>query len=129
MSDTPPPLAWDDPTDEQRKMYAEFLSERPEHVRAVAARFDPWTMYRLTTTGQRCRVIGFHETEEDGVTVYLYAENPVLGEVTGRNVFGIDPPTVVPWTEADEPEPIAGNFEVTSIDHENGIVTFGKRTS
>jgi hypothetical protein len=96
-------MMWTEPTDENRAAWAQWLDERPGHVRAVAERFDPWTMYRLTTTGQRCQVIGFHEADGDiPVTVYIYAEHRILGPITGVNVFGIDPADVVPWTEADE---------------------------
>src|SRR5262245_33747881 len=121
-------MNWNEPTDEQLAGWVAWVAERPNHVRAIAERFDPWTMYRLTTTGQRCRLIGFHETSgEIPVTVYVYVEHPLLGEVTGRNVFGIDPATVVPWTEADEPEPMRGDLKITAIDYASGIVTIGKR--
>lgn len=123
-------IRWNEPTEEQRTEFEAWRDARPEHVRAVAKKFDPWTMYRLTTTGQRCRVIGFHETSGDiPVTVYIYAENPVLGEITGVNVFGIDPATVVPWTEGDEPAPLrmdrSGTTVVTAIDRGRGIITLG----
>jgi hypothetical protein len=110
-------MKWYEPTAEQSTAWAEFLAERPAHVRAVAERFDPWTLYRLTTTGQRCSVIGFHEVNVEKakqsspggcgvaavpVTVYIRAENPTLGALSAVNVFGIDPAELVPWTEADE---------------------------
>lgn len=95
-------MKWTEPNDEQRAAWDAWLADRPAHVRAVAERFDPWTMYRHAVTGQRCQVIGFHESDgEIPVTVYAYCEHAVLGPITGRNVFGIDPANVVPWTEAD----------------------------
>lgn len=101
-------MNWDEPNDEQRAMFATWVAERPPHVRAIAERFDPWTMYRLVSTGQRCRVIGYHADEDDDprqrVTVRVYVENPGLGPLTGRNVFGIDHDDIVPWTDADEPD-------------------------
>lgn len=120
-------MKWNEPTDAQRAEFAAWIAERPDHVRAVAEKFDPWTMYRLTTTGQRCQVIGFHEsTGPVPVTVYIYAENATLGPITGVNVFGIDPATVVPWTEADEPPaPMGGSYrlKVTAIDRDGGIIS------
>jgi hypothetical protein len=96
-------MKWFQPTAEQLVAWDAWLADRPEHVRAIAERFNPWTLYRLTTTGQRCSVIGFHETSGPiAVTAYIRAENPVLGELSARNVFGIDPDTLVPWTDADE---------------------------
>ena len=62
-------------------------------VRAVAERLPPWLAYRLTTTGQVCRVLAI---SEDG-TVRIYAEHPDLGGISGTGVFGIDPATLVPW--------------------------------
>lgn len=98
-------ILWFKPTDKQIAEWKRWLDERPSHVRAVAERFNPWTLYRLTTTGQRCSVIGFHETTDPSkpVTAYIHAENPTLGRATARNVFGIDPATLVPWTNGDEP--------------------------
>ncbi len=118
-------IVWEEPTDEQRATYAAWAAGRPPHVRAVAERFNPWTMYKLATTGQRCRVIGYHADEDDDprsrVTAYLYVENPVLGQLTGRNVFGIDPADVVPWTDADEPEGmsrgVGGGVEVDAVEY------------
>jgi hypothetical protein len=109
---------WFEPTDEQRAAWSEFLATRPPHVRDVASRFAPWTLYKLITTGQRCSVLGFHEIDDeesakiaaDGcgvssapVAVCIHAENPTLGILTARNVFGIDPATLIEWTEANEP--------------------------
>ena len=111
-------MKWCNPTPEQLREWDRWVADRPEHVRSVAERFNPWTLYRLTTTGQRCSVIGFHEVDVEKakqsdpsgcgiapvpVTAYIHAENPTLGEITGVNVFGIDPDNLVPWTEADEP--------------------------
>lgn len=108
------------PTDENQRLFREFLESRPPHVRAVAERFDPWTLYKLKGTGQRCSVIGFHEVDVEKererkakdphgcgvalvpVTVFITAENPVLGQLTAHSVFGIDPDELVPWTAEDD---------------------------
>jgi hypothetical protein len=122
-----PMTRWFDPTKEQEQLWAEWLAERPDNIRRVAERFDPWTMYRLTTTGQRarflgcdtgvtncgetrcstetCRLLEGHKGDHDPigrVTVRIHAEHPTLGEITARGVFGIDPEDLVPWTEEDE---------------------------
>jgi hypothetical protein len=107
------------PTDEQRAQFKEWVATRPPKVRAVAEQFDPWTVYRLRTTGQDVQVIGFdvgarscgdeycgpecsrirgHEGDHDAdgdVTVCIYAENPILGAISGVQVFGIDPRDLV----------------------------------
>jgi hypothetical protein len=71
---------------------------RPPIVRAIADRLPPWRWYRLTTTGQACRV---QAIAEDG-TVRIYAEHPVLGPITGVSVYGVNPDELVPWNAAQE---------------------------
>ena len=93
-------MMWTDPTDEQRAAWEEWKAdpERPADMREVASRFDPWTMYRLTTTGQRCGVTSFFESSEtQPVTLGIYAEHATLGPITGVGVFGIKPEDLVPW--------------------------------
>ena len=99
---------WFEPTDDQRAGWPQWLKDHPE-VREIAKRFEPWRMYRLTTTGQVCMVLSF---SEDG-TMRIYAEHPGLGSISGRNVFGINPDDLVLWTENDE----------NSVDYEDGFGT------
>lgn len=152
-------MNWTTPEQEHRDAWSEWLAERPENVRTVAERFDPWTMYRLTTTGQRCQVIGFHETSDEAtpVTVYIYAEHETLGPMSGVQVFGIDPATLVPWDGSerakwvveeipapehrdggdyisagvsyriDEPEPEGGWKRLEVIGVEDGTITLGRK--
>lgn len=56
---------WYEPNAEQRRTWAEWLATRPEHVRIVAERFAPWTMWRHRPTGVRARVISFTEIRHD----------------------------------------------------------------
>lgn len=126
-------IRWGDvePDDEQQELWRAWLAGRPANVRAVAERFDPWPMYRLAETGQRCRFTGIdtgaipcgrtrcsetcalpsrHDGEHDPIgliTARIYAEHPTLGAITATHVFGIDPDSLVPWTEADDAMPIA----------------------
>ncbi len=86
-------MNWNEPTDEMRAAWQEWLAERPRFVRSVAECFNPWTMYRLITTGQRCQVLAF---AEDG-TVRIYAENEHLGPMTGTEVYGVSPADLVQW--------------------------------
>ena len=120
-------MRWMEPAVEQIAAWQQWVAERPEHVRVIATRFDPWTLYRLTTTGQRCSLTGFHEgvkncdeTDVDPlrVTACIHAEHPVLGVMSARNVFGIDPDKLVPWTEADEP---AQSLTSTFAEEQNNV--------
>lgn len=92
-------MQWYEPTQDNRDAWKQWLAERPDSVRSVAERFTPWTLYRLTTTGQRCSVLAFDE----GGTVRIQAEHPALGRISAVDVFGIDPAELAEWTEADDP--------------------------
>lgn len=105
-----PSTKWSEPNDISRAQYAAWLSERPPLVRAVAEKFDPWTVYRLKETGQRCQFLGCHEgwincdetradVPPDRVTIVVYAEDPVLGAITGVNVAGLDPSELEEWID------------------------------
>lgn len=49
------------PTSAQVQGWKEWVAERPPAVRVVAERFDPWTLYRLKTTGQRVYILSFSD--------------------------------------------------------------------
>ncbi len=100
-------MRWTDPTDEQIAAWDEWIAERPPEISEVAHhyRLDPWTMYRLKTTGQRCQLLAFSEAEcVDDVTVRIYAEHAGLGPITGVEVFGINPRDLEPWDGDARPE-------------------------
>ncbi len=86
------------PTAEQEQAWREWVETRPPVVRTIAERFDPWTLYRLNTTGQR---VTLHSISEDGtVTVNVLGDfNFVVNE---RAVFGINPDHL---EECDLPAP------------------------
>ena len=50
-------------------MWSDWVAERPDNVRAVAEKLNPWTLYRLKTTGQRVTIASFSEGEDESVTV------------------------------------------------------------
>lgn len=90
---------WNDPSDEQRAAYVEWLAQRPDHIRWIARNFDPWTMYRLKATGQRVQLLGFDEMQDGRVTLRIYAERAELPGITGVQVFGINPDEIEPWQD------------------------------
>lgn len=99
------------PTPELEREWQTWIAERPENMRDAIARFDPWTLYRMKSTGQRVFVLGFFEPDEDGKVrcrVGVSAEfNFVVHE---RAVFGIDVDDLV---ECDLPGPdeLVGSLE------------------
>ena len=78
---------FENPTAAQECEWREWVAGRPESVREIAERFDPWALYRMHSTGQRVQLVSIFE---DGtVSVAVFGEfNLVAFE---RRVFGIDP--------------------------------------
>lgn len=94
------------PTEAQERQFAAWVAERPDVIRALisARRFDPWTLYRLKTTGQRVYIISFSEPEESGgkVTLRVVVSGKFNLVAFERGVFGIDPDDL---EECDLPDP------------------------
>ncbi len=81
-------------TEEQEKMYEQWVAERPDSIREMIAKHNLRAdrLYLLKTTGQRVVLNSFnvHGT----VTVNVLAKfNPrtIIENVTERAVFGINP--------------------------------------
>lgn len=94
---------WTEPTVEQEQGYLEWVASRPDVVRVIAERFDPWTLYRMKSTGSRVTLASFNE---DGtVRVDVSADfNFTLFE---RSVFGVDPDDLEPC-ELPSPHELTG---------------------
>ncbi len=90
-----------EPTSEQERGWAEWVASRPDTVRVIAERLEPWSLYRLKTTEQR---VTLYSISEDGtVTVTVTGEfNAVAFD---RQVFGIDPDDLEPCDLPDADEP------------------------
>jgi hypothetical protein len=89
-----------EPTAKQIKGWAKWAAKRPPVIQALAARFDPWTLYSLN--GQRVSVLGFNE---DGtVSVALTGEFNLV--TFDRHVFGVDPDNLTECDLPDDDEPL-----------------------
>lgn len=74
-------------TPEEEAEWKEWVASRPDSVRAVAERLDPWTLYRMKSTGRRCTLVSIYENGT--VKVSITGEfNAVMFD---RDVFGINP--------------------------------------
>ena len=83
---------WMRPTAEQRAQWAAWVASRPEPVRTIAGKLNPWELYRLKDTGQRVTLQAF---SEDG-TVRVQVSGQYNLIVYGRDVFGIHPSDLEP---------------------------------
>jgi hypothetical protein len=94
-----------EPTVEQEAGYREWVASRPDAVRIVAERFDPWSLYRIKSSNHKVTIVSFG-VKDDGevsLTVNVGAQfNLVMFE---RNVFGIDPDDLEPCDVPSEDEP------------------------
>lgn len=95
-----------DPTPEQEAGYREWLAERPAHVRAVAERFDPWSLYRLKSSGHRVTVYSFGEEAGGKVTLTVNVTGEFNVVSFARRVFGIDPDDLEPCELPAPDEPV-----------------------
>ena len=70
-----------------------WVAERPEKVRLVAERFQPWNLYRLKSSGHDVTIYSFDEPKGDEPitlnVLVLHEYNP--GLAFERRVFGIEP--------------------------------------
>jgi len=91
-----------EPTQAQVEEWKAWVAERPEVVREIAERLEPWSLYRLKTTDQR---VTLYSISEDGtVTVDVTGQfNRLLFE---RRVFGIDPDDLEPCELPTPGEPL-----------------------
>jgi len=98
-----------EPTQAQVEEWKAWVAERPEVVREIAERLEPWSLYRLKTTDQR---VTLYSISEDGtVTVDVTGQfNPSLFE---RRVFGIDPDDLEPCELPTPGEPLGMELRLT----------------
>jgi hypothetical protein len=93
-----------EPTADQEAGWKAWVAERPPEIRAVAERFDPWSLYRLKSTGQRCTLYSFSEGQPVTMTVDFTGEHNLM--VFDRRVFGIDPNDLEPCDLPTPDEPV-----------------------
>lgn len=79
------------PTKEEERLYREWVASRPEKVRIVVERFDPWSLYRMKSTGHRVTLVSFQEYKDDEITVMVDVCEEFNLVAFERRVFGIDP--------------------------------------
>ncbi len=89
-----------EPTKKQITGWRHWVASRPPCIRVVAERFDPWSLYRMRSTGQRVTVQSF--SEDGTITVAVTGQfNAVLFD---RDVFGVDPDDLEPCELPDADE-------------------------
>src|SRR5579872_7076548 len=99
-----------EPSPEQACAYRDWVRSRPEHVRVVAERFDPWSLYRLKETGHRVTIYSFSEGKDGRVTLTVNITGQFNAIDFDRRVFGINPDDLEPCELPAEGELVGTMF-------------------
>ena len=108
-----------EPTAEQEAGWAEWVASRPDNVRAVAERFNPWTLYRFKDSAQRCTLVSFGAHDDGSVTLTVNVTGQFNLVAFDRSVFGVDPGNL---EECDLPTD--GEINATMLTDEGDIEAF-----
>jgi hypothetical protein len=84
------------PTPEEEREYRDWIASKSEKVKAVAERFDPWSLYRMKSTGHRVILYSFDEQKGGEVTLTVTVSGDFNTVFFERNVFGINPDDLEP---------------------------------
>jgi hypothetical protein len=101
-----------EPTAGEVKSWRRWVKGRPPKVRAMAERFEPWSLYQLKTTNHRVTVASF--SEDGTMTVDITAEFNLLD--FERQVFGIKPEDLEPCDLPAPDEALGALFSNENID-------------
>src|ERR1700733_11826949 len=85
-----------EPTKEQLAGWNKWVMDRPLHVRVIAERFEPWSLYRMQSTDHRVTLVSFDEEENKRVTLRVNVSAEFNFVSFERCVFGIDPDDLTP---------------------------------
>lgn len=102
-------------TEEQQKEWNDWVETRPEVVKKIAKKIFPNRLYRMSSSGHRCTL---YSISEDGtVTVNITGEyNRIL---FGRQVFGVDPDTLVECDLPDKDEDLGDTAQEAGYSQED----------
>lgn len=107
----------EEPSAEHEAEWKSWVADRPSAVRAVAERFDPWSLYRMKGTDQRVTVYSFSEGPTVTLTVNVLADFNLL--VFERQVFGIDPDDLEPCEIPAQNEPVGAVLSQEQVAENN----------
>jgi hypothetical protein len=93
---------WMEPTTEQVDAYREWVASRPDNVRLVAERLEPWSVYYMLPPGKFVVVQSFGEEEDGRVTLTVGVLEGIGTYHVAYGVFGCDPARLSP---CDMPKP------------------------
>ena len=105
-----------EPTPEQEAGWRAWVASRPPAVRAAAERFDPLSVYRLKTSGQRVTLFSFSEAPDGTVTLTVNVTGAYNAVICDRGVFGIHPDDLEPCELPGPEEPVGTLLSPTEVE-------------
>lgn len=96
-----------EPTKKQEQGYKKWVASRPPAIRAVAEKFEPWSLYRIKPDGHKVFILSFDESEDGKVTLTVVVSAKFNFLAFERRVFGINPNDLEPC-ELPGPDEIVG---------------------
>jgi len=108
-----------EPTKKEQKEWDKWVKSRPDNVRAIAERFDPWSLYKMKT-GQRCTLYSFGEQEDGSVTLSVNITGQFNFTDFDRCVFGVYPDDLEPC-DLPASDEMLGTILTNDSDIENYI--------
>ncbi len=101
-----------EPTEEHRRAWQAWVASRPAAVRAIAERLDPWSLYRMKSSGHRVTLVAINENGT--VRVNVSGDfNLVLHE---RSVVGVEPDDLEPCDLPGPGETLGSLLSAEEID-------------
>ena len=85
-------------TEEELFQDAEFLewfNDRPASVQEVIRKVPPCRKYIIEGGIHPGQILSYDEHDDGRITVEITVESPLLP----RRVFGVDPDSLIPWTD------------------------------
>jgi len=113
------------PTPEQEQMWKEWLDSKEPRIREVAQRFNPWTLYRLKSSGHRVTIYGVNEFSDGSIRIGVNVTGEFNAVAFDRSVFDAKPEDLeecdlpkegeLLGTLATEPEQVAAMIEFVKL--------------
>lgn len=105
-----------EPTAEDLTSWKEWVASRPPNVRVWAEKFEPWTLYRMKSTGHRVTLHSFNEAKDGTVTLRVNVTGQFNLVSMERRVFGIDPNDLEECELPKPDEPVgSANLSVSEV--------------
>ena len=78
------------PSQAERQAFADWLDERPQVIRDLAAKYDPYVPYRIVATRQIGWIVSYSEDGTVRLAIPAEAQDDPFC-ISNIQVFGVDP--------------------------------------